>query len=795
MTKRRKNRNRNLQKAARDKPGSGGNPNGPEKELQSSLRTRQSRETELPPAELLRERTATVARGHAPQSTGAPTELAEHTRKIHTTLLVLCTALLAFSMLVQESAVRLALEELKDLRQLAASWTQEEVASAIASIDASKRQPSSFLLAETKDQSKTYRINYDRSVVAPHALKCIFSILRSRFEPANLFGDSEVVAQVHTLHDLQRVWDSHVLPFDIAIPRKPSKTFLVDVDPDQGLRRKQLKGIESRVAFAVVDTELESEIAPRRLRTRGISRDLTFLDENQQVAVLVERDSGAEIVPIDIFGLYNPTALQISGIAPSAFSYNRNDSSYAVLHEKGIRFIDSHGKVRGQLDVSDYSQLRFPIKRISFTPQCSELLIQRENSVERIADYRVNMGFFSIDGLSTSQSLGFGNSNGIEAFAMDSEGHRLVVASTVSSGFLRPIESRLSVFSYATAEEVASIDISSVAQERVVSICFGASESRFYTGHLNGEVRSWVVAQGTREVRQVNASTIHSGAVSGVATAGSFGGLITCGVDGNVHRVSEDLDIVATRKSPLRFSKIVCSPDGSVAALTTQFANLHRVSRCYFSFSAANPERLLLVGGASGSEKGIKPPYFESEFLFETAPVDLSSVLIKKLPRRWHAAVFSRKSFEKSFPNLWEVTREDINLPLDDVERKLELYVDFTDQELSVFGISFPAIFINRFGLWMMCAVNLYFLLHLQRLRHNLVLQGVPDVVPWIALYPDWGSKLTFFLASTVFPLGVGGWLYASGGYSFPALMGLLVVGAESIIVWRELSFIDANRG
>jgi hypothetical protein len=108
--------------------------------------------------------------------------------------------------------------------------------------------------------------------------------------------------------------------------------------------------------------------------------------------------------------------------------------------------------------------------------------------------------------------------------------------------------------------------------------------------------------------------------------------------------------------------------------------------------------------------------------------------------------------FKKSFGDLSVATRDETDLPLEDIKEFLHDEAAKGPEVFEAFGMKFPAGQITFWGIALLLSVQMYFLVYLRQLVGKLKADDAGWDVPWIAMSFSGLSKSLFFMSSVVLP-------------------------------------------
>jgi hypothetical protein len=153
-------------------------------------------------------------------------------------------------------------------------------------------------------------------------------------------------------------------------------------------------------------------------------------------------------------------------------------------------------------------------------------------------------------------------------------------------------------------------------------------------------------------------------------------------------------------------------------------------------------------------------------------------------------------TFDYSFSNLNEITRNYQQLSLNAFGPILESEQQRAGESFEALGIKFPAEETTRWGLLIILAIQLYLWVMLHESAHGFRLGDNDSDAPWIGLYRSFPAKAVCFLTMVIVPASVCGLVGLRGGRLLGLawvpviLIGLVSVGVSSLLgmlAWNNL--------
>jgi hypothetical protein len=147
--------------------------------------------------------------------------------------------------------------------------------------------------------------------------------------------------------------------------------------------------------------------------------------------------------------------------------------------------------------------------------------------------------------------------------------------------------------------------------------------------------------------------------------------------------------------------------------------------------------------------------------------------------RQWLAKQFGLDSagnpFEKTFRELYQITRPYQELSLDNAKPILEGELKRAGERVQFLGLTFPERLVSTWGIAIILIIQLYFWIHLRELRFRVVPDDPAVKEAWIGFYTGYIARLGSVLTASILPLGAVLYLAWNQGFS-RALVGLSVV-------------------
>lgn len=143
-------------------------------------------------------------------------------------------------------------------------------------------------------------------------------------------------------------------------------------------------------------------------------------------------------------------------------------------------------------------------------------------------------------------------------------------------------------------------------------------------------------------------------------------------------------------------------------------------------------------------------PIFRIPVKAKAISIDPQTYLSRHVGQDWIPG-----SFEKSFPALNSLTQGLRGLPIEQTKTLLnnvKKQHKLAEENIEVASIKIPAQLFSTWGTVIILGLQLYFLLHLRILRIRISPENEAWNYPWIALYPDLLSRLTYFVSVILFP-------------------------------------------
>lgn len=119
--------------------------------------------------------------------------------------------------------------------------------------------------------------------------------------------------------------------------------------------------------------------------------------------------------------------------------------------------------------------------------------------------------------------------------------------------------------------------------------------------------------------------------------------------------------------------------------------------------------------------------------------------------------------FDYAFPELYTFTKNITSISLEDIEAVLNNERQRKGKALQLFGFSLPTLFVTRWGMFIILGIQFYFMLHLLTFSRIDTQNEQTWVIPWIALYTDRQSRLTFLTTAFLLPVITCGILVFDG--------------------------------
>ncbi|MCG8359614.1 MAG: hypothetical protein MI920_28955, partial [Kiloniellales bacterium] len=174
-------------------------------------------------------------------------------------------------------------------------------------------------------------------------------------------------------------------------------------------------------------------------------------------------------------------------------------------------------------------------------------------------------------------------------------------------------------------------------------------------------------------------------------------------------------------------------------------------------------------------------------------PVEVGQLRVHSLSAliQRHGKPWQPHSFAFNFPELSALTLDVADLGLEKVMAYLRNQAKQAQKDVTLFGLSVPAVVVAKWGGPILVIVQVYFLLHLRRLRDRLRGAGSAATAPWIGVYPDRLSKAATAVTAFVLPpvllgLIIGRDLAAAPVLGLVVLLSL-VIALLSFRVMRDL--------
>ncbi|MEX0803199.1 MAG: hypothetical protein WD688_07775 [Candidatus Binatia bacterium] len=175
----------------------------------------------------------------------------------------------------------------------------------------------------------------------------------------------------------------------------------------------------------------------------------------------------------------------------------------------------------------------------------------------------------------------------------------------------------------------------------------------------------------------------------------------------------------------------------------------------------------------------------------------LPAVVLSPTPREnlrlWLSRAYgfriSDDKFEKSFPELNEVTRHYQKLEMTNVNSVLQAELERAGERIEFLGLRVPEREISTWGAFIIIVIQYYFWLHLRVLHLRLSTNKNDSAfnVAWIGLYTDWWAVLVLLISVSVLPIVI---FYIAGFFALswrliPLAFGLILAFDSFRFLWK----------
>ena len=180
---------------------------------------------------------------------------------------------------------------------------------------------------------------------------------------------------------------------------------------------------------------------------------------------------------------------------------------------------------------------------------------------------------------------------------------------------------------------------------------------------------------------------------------------------------------------------------------------------------------------------------------YASRSLDFQDVLINRLNARWPKGFFT-----DSFGELEQVSKDYQDLELDRVKSIIESELRRSGDSFEVLGAKFAGPTLRKWGGMVLLGIQLYLLLHLRILVQRLKRSSEILFVPWIGVYKDTLSQITFAGTAVIAPVLISAGLtagilrhsptngdYIHGFLSIIFCIGLSIWLAIEILKLREV--------
>jgi hypothetical protein len=147
---------------------------------------------------------------------------------------------------------------------------------------------------------------------------------------------------------------------------------------------------------------------------------------------------------------------------------------------------------------------------------------------------------------------------------------------------------------------------------------------------------------------------------------------------------------------------------------------------------------------------------FEWSASIEVTTKDVRTLNAQSTFLEAHMMNASLGSYEQAFPDLAHITANYDDLSFEKLFVILEAEKVRVGDRVELFGAKLPGGVIARWGLPLLCVVQLYLLLHLQALHDSVRVAPEKGFVSWIGLYPSKTAHITTVASASILPFLTG---------------------------------------